>query len=113
MINYFRNAISKLYDAVSAPVASTRDALAERLQSVRDTVTSLYNKTKEKLGYGETPTTLHDIVEEEAKQDYIGLEDIKHLYGREKETQGISDGIEDMQYLFDGHDMRLIEMEEE
>ena len=85
-MNYFRNAISKLYDAVSAPVASTRDALAERLQSVRDTVTSLYNRTKEKLGYGQTPTTLHDIVEEEAKQDYIGLEDIKHLYGREKET---------------------------
>ena len=42
-----------------------------------------------------------------AKQDYIGLEDIKHLYGREKEPT--DDGIEDMQYLFDDHDMRLIE----
>ena len=40
-ISYFRNAISKLYDAVSAPVAATQDALAERPQSVRDTVTLL------------------------------------------------------------------------
>ena len=47
-MNYFRNTISKLYDAVSAPVAGTCDALAERLQSVRDTVTLLYNRTKEK-----------------------------------------------------------------
>ena len=97
-----------MYHAFSAPVASTRDALAERLQSVHATVISLYNRTKEKLGYDQT-TTLRDIVEEEAKQDITGLEDIKHLYGREKETQKISDGIEDIQYLFDGHDMRLIE----
>ena len=46
-------------------------------------------------------------MKEEAKQDYTGLKDIKHLYGREKETT--NDGIEDMQYLFNGHDMRLIE----
>ena len=32
-----RNTISKLYNAVSAPVAATRDALAERLQSVHET----------------------------------------------------------------------------
>ena len=32
-----RNTISKLYKAVSAPVATTRDALTERLQSVRET----------------------------------------------------------------------------
>ena len=31
------------------------------------------------------------------------------MYGREKETQGTDDEIEDMQYLFDGHDMWLIE----
>ena len=60
---------------------------------MRDTVTLLHNRTKEKLGYGQT-TTLHDIVKEEAEQDYIGLEDIKHLYGREKETT--DDEIEDM-----------------
>ena len=67
-MNYFRYAISKLYNVVSSPVAATSDTLAERLQSVRNTVTSFYNRTKEKLGYGETPTTLHDIVQEEANK---------------------------------------------
>ena len=51
-----------------APVAATRDALAERLQSVRDTVTLLYNRTKEKLGYG--GETLKDIVEDEAEKQH-------------------------------------------
>ena len=46
-MNYLRNTISKLYEVVSTPVAATRDALAERLQSVRDTVTLLYKRTKE------------------------------------------------------------------
>ena len=36
MNTFLRNAISKLYNAVSVPVEVTRDALAERLQSVRD-----------------------------------------------------------------------------
>ena len=30
-MNYFRNAIAKLYDAISAPVASTRDALNKKV----------------------------------------------------------------------------------
>ena len=42
MNSFLRSSISKLFSAVSAPVAATRDALAERLQSVRDTA-SLYN----------------------------------------------------------------------
>ena len=94
-MNYFRIAISILYDAVSAPIVATRDALAEKLQNVRDTITLLYNRTKEKLEYGQT-TTLHDNLEEEKRQYYVGLQDIKDLYGREKETGGISDEIEDM-----------------
>ena len=60
--------MANLYNAVSAPVAATRDALAERLQSVRDTVTLLYNRTKEKLGYG--GETLKDIVEDEAEKEH-------------------------------------------
>ena len=32
---FLRNTIPKLYNAVSAPVTTTPDALAERLQSVR------------------------------------------------------------------------------
>ena len=35
MNTFLRNTISKLYNSVSAPVAATRDALAERLQDVR------------------------------------------------------------------------------
>ena len=41
MNTFLRNAISKLYNAVSAHVEVTRDALAERLQSVRDTASLL------------------------------------------------------------------------
>ena len=36
MNTFSRNTISKLYNAVSAPVTATRDPLAEELQSVRD-----------------------------------------------------------------------------
>ena len=32
MNTFLRNTVSKLYNAVSAPVTATRDALAERLQ---------------------------------------------------------------------------------
>ena len=47
-----RNTISKLYNAVSAPVTATRDALAERLQSVRETASLLYNRMMENIEYG-------------------------------------------------------------
>ena len=33
MTSWMRNTISKLYNAISGPVAATRDALAERLRS--------------------------------------------------------------------------------
>ena len=56
---------SKLHDAVSGPVASTRDALVERLQSLRDTAYLLYQKTKEKLGYGQS---LKDTVVNESEE---------------------------------------------
>ena len=67
-MNYLRNIISKLYEVVSTPVAATRDAFAERLQSVRDTVTLLYNRTNERLGY--SGETLKDIVEDEAEKQH-------------------------------------------
>ena len=62
-----RNTISKLYNAVSAPVAATRDALAERLQSVRETASLLYNRMMENMGYGRE--RLKDIVEKEAEEE--------------------------------------------
>ena len=62
-----KNQINKLYNAVSAPVAATRDALSERLQSVRDTASLLYNRTMYHIGYGQE--TLKDIVENTAKEE--------------------------------------------
>ena len=59
-----RNQLTKLYNAVSAPVAAIRDALAERLQSVRDTAFLFYNRMVENTGYGQEK--LKDIVEKEA-----------------------------------------------
>ena len=52
MSSWMRNHLAKLYNAVSAPVAATRDALAERLQSVRKTA----SETK-------------DFVEKEAREE--------------------------------------------
>ena len=66
MNTFLRNTISKLYNAVSAPVAATQDALAERLQSVRDTASLLYNRMMENMGYGQQDR-LKDIVEKEAE----------------------------------------------
>ena len=56
-----RNTISKLYNPVSAPVTATRDALAERLQSVHDNISLLHNKMMENMGYGQE--RLKDSVE--------------------------------------------------
>ena len=76
-LSWFRNAIANLYDAVSAPVAAAHNALSKRLGDIREKVTDLYNKTR-----GRQPQkTLKDIFEERA---YDGIEDIKHMYGREK-----------------------------
>ena len=56
-----RNQLTKLHNAASAPVAATRDALGERLQSVRDTASLLYNRMMENMGYGKQER-LKDIV---------------------------------------------------
>ena len=62
--------INKLYDTISAPAVSKHDALAERLQSVGDTAYLLYQKTKEKLRYGQTmkDTVKNKAAAEEAKE---------------------------------------------
>ena len=67
MYNWMKNQISKLYNAVSAPVAASRDVLAERLESVRDTAFLLYNRTMYHIGYGQE--TLKGIVENTAKEE--------------------------------------------
>ena len=58
---------NQLENAVSAPVAATRDALAERQQSVRETASLLYNRMVENMGYG--LERLKDIVEKEAEEE--------------------------------------------
>ena len=67
MNSFLRNTILKLYNAVSATVAATRDALIERLQSVRDTASLLYSRLMENMGYGQE--RLKDIVEKEAAEE--------------------------------------------
>ena len=52
MTSLMKNQLTKLYNAVSTPVATTRDTLAERLQSIRETASLLYNRMVENMGYG-------------------------------------------------------------
>ena len=66
--------LRKLYDAVSAPEPATRDAPAERLQSVRETASLLYNRMVEDMGYGQE--RLKDIIEEEAEEQQQQEEDV-------------------------------------
>ena len=67
MTCWMKNQLTKLYKAVSAPLTATRDALTERLQTVRATVSLLYNRMVENMGYGQE--TLKDIVEKEAEEE--------------------------------------------
>ena len=59
-----RNQLAKLYNAVSASVAATRDALTERLQSVRESASLLCNKMMKNMEY--VRQRLKDIVEKKA-----------------------------------------------
>ena len=68
MNSFLRNTISKLYNTVLSPVTATRDALTERLQSVRDIISLLYNRMMENMGYGKQEE-LKDIVEKEAEEE--------------------------------------------
>ena len=54
----------KLYNAVSAPMTTTRDALAERLQNLHETAYLLYKRNME---YGRQ--RLKDIIEKEAEEE--------------------------------------------
>ena len=69
-----KNQLRKLCNPVSAPVAVTPDALAERLQSVRKTVSLLYNRMMENMGYGQE--RLKDIMEKEAEEKQQQEEDV-------------------------------------
>ena len=49
-MDYIKNAISKLYDPVSARAVFTRDALVEIWQSVRDTTYFVMSKDQRAIG---------------------------------------------------------------
>ena len=67
MTSWMRNQLEKLYNAVSAPVAATRDPLAKRLQSIRETASLLYNRMIDNIEYG--LERLKDIVEKVAREE--------------------------------------------
>ena len=67
MTSWMKNQVTKLYNAVPAPVTAIREALTERLQSVRETAYSLYNRMVKNMGYGQE--TLKDIVEKGAEEE--------------------------------------------
>ena len=66
MGTFWRNIISKLYNAVSAPVKAVRDSLAERLDSIHETAFLLHIRMMENMEYGWQ--TLKDIVEKQQKK---------------------------------------------
>ena len=80
MTNWMKHQLTKLDNAVSASVAATatRDALAERLQSIRDTASLLYNRMMENMEYGRE--RLKDIVEEEAEGEQQQEEERRHQF---------------------------------
>ena len=67
MTCWMRNQIANLQNAVSAPAAATRDALAERPQSVREATSLLYNRMMNNVEYGQE--RLKDIAENVARQE--------------------------------------------
>ena len=73
-IGWMKNELTKLYNAVSASVAATRDALTERMKNVRENTSLLYNIKMDNMGYGQEK--LQDIVEKEAEEEQRQEEDI-------------------------------------
>ena len=67
MGTFLRNTISKFYNTVSAPVTAMRDALAGRLESIRETASLLYNRMMENMEYGRQ--RLKVFVEKEAEEE--------------------------------------------
>ena len=85
MATFLRNTISKLYNAVSASVTARRDALAERLESIRETASLLYNRMMKNMEYGQQ--RLKDIVEKEAEEEAKGQQQDEEVLAAAKEQQ--------------------------
>ena len=100
MNSFLRNTISKLYNAVSAPVAATRDALAERLQSVRDTASLLYNRMMENMGYGQE--RLKDIVEKEVAEEGQQQEEEEEAKEQQQDDDERYDTVAKIKLAYEG-----------
>ena len=105
MSTFLRNTISKLYNAASAPVTATRDAFAERLQSVRETASLLYNRMMENMKYGRE--RLKDIVEKESEEEAKGQQqEEEEVPGAAKEQQhddqGQCDAVTKIKLVYQG-----------
>ena len=97
MNSFLRNTISKLYNTVLSPVTATRDALTERLQSVRDIISLLYNRMMENMGYGKQEE-LKDIVEKEAEEEEQPAAVKEEAEEEAKEQQQDDDDDDDERY---------------
>ena len=53
MNRWMRNHIANLCNTASATVTAIRNALTQRLQSLCETASLLYNRMMENMGYGE------------------------------------------------------------
>ena len=73
-------------------MAATRDALAERLQGIRETASLLYNRMIENMGYGRE--RLKNIVEKEVEEEAKGQQQEEELPAAAKEQQ--QDDMSDM-----------------
>ena len=73
-------------------MAATRDALAERLQSMRDTASLLHNRMMENMGYGQQEW-LKDIVEKEAEEEQQQPAAVKE----EEEQQQVPAAVKEQQ----------------
>lgn len=78
MTSWMGNQIANLCNFVSAPVAATQGALAERLQSIRENASLLYNRMMYKMEHGKE--RLKGIVEKEGRKEEEKGETIENLY---------------------------------
>ena len=77
--------ISKLYNALSAPVAATGDALAERLPSVCETASLLYSRMMENMEYGQQ--RLKDVEKEGEEEEAEEQQQVEKVSAAAKEQQ--------------------------
>ena len=70
MTSWMRNQWANWYNSVVAPIAATRNTLAKRLQTIRETASILYDRMMGNIEYGEK--RLKGSVEKEAREEEEG-----------------------------------------